>query len=64
MIAQAQTGYVLCNGRYFGEEMLLTNGKHAHTCVSVTFVTVNTLARNDLCQVTLLFFFFFFLASV
>ena len=53
VIAQAETGYVLCNGRYFGEEMLLANGKHMHTCVSVTFATVNTLARGDLSQVTL-----------
>ena len=63
VVALAETGYVLCNGRYFGEEMLLTNGKHKHTCVSVIFVTVNTLARNDLCQVALSSSFFTFLLA-
>ena len=53
---------MLCNVRYFcKKEMLLTKGKHTHTCVSVTFVTVNTLARNDLCQVALLLIIIYFL---
>jgi hypothetical protein len=39
---------ILCVGKYFGEDMLLLNGKHQHTSCSVTFVTANVLAKADL----------------
>lgn len=41
---------MLCNGRFFGEEMLLSHGTHPHTCLSVMYATVYTLQRDGLYQ--------------
>ena len=53
VLAQAETGYVLCSGRYFGDEMLLSHGRHSNTCISVTFATVNVLPRRALYEALL-----------
>ena len=47
VVAQS-AGLVLCNGRFFGEEMLLRRGRYSQTCNAVTFVTVNVLKKEDL----------------
>ena len=47
VVAQS-SGIVLCPGRFFGEDMLLRNGAYPHTYNSVTFVTVNVLAKGEL----------------
>ena len=39
---------VMCQGRYFGEEMLMRRGSHTCSHMSVTFVTLHQLLKTEL----------------
>lgn len=47
VVAQSN-GIVLCQGRFFGEDMMLRGGSYPCTFRTVTFVTVQELAKRDL----------------
>ena len=50
VVAQSN-GLVLCQGRYFGEDMLLRGGSYPTTVRTVTFVTVQEITKPALFEV-------------